>query len=192
MTKLLFFDTETTGLDKKLNSIISMAGVIDSTQGEIVQTVSFDIQMQPFSYENIDEGALKINHTTIDELKTRKPFADGINEFLTLLDSYIDKYDKNDKFTLVGYNIRFDLDMLYEGCQSIGQKFLMSYIKGHTVDVYEIMKFLNVAKCWNMPAINLGKAIELFNIKNSNEHTSLGDTLAVRELYYYLISNYLK
>lgn len=48
--------------------------------------------------------------------------------FTQILGKYVDKYNKNDKFTVVGHNVKFDLDMLRNWAYRCNEKFIASYI----------------------------------------------------------------
>ena len=67
MKKILFFDTETTGIDSTLHSLIQIAGIID-IDGEVKETFSFNVKPHP-EFE-IDNDALKINKITRQQMET--------------------------------------------------------------------------------------------------------------------------
>lgn len=50
MSKIIYLDTETTGLDKEKNDVIQVAGIIEIDGKEVER---FNIFCQPFSFENV-------------------------------------------------------------------------------------------------------------------------------------------
>jgi len=65
-TKILWLDTETTGIDPSLHSIIEIAGIIDI---DGVPEKEFSYKVQPHKDFEIDEEALNISKTKKSELK---------------------------------------------------------------------------------------------------------------------------
>lgn len=65
--KIIWFDTETTGLDSKENDIISLSGYLEIDR-KIVET--FDYKMKPFNMKNISKEALDVNGFTLEQLES--------------------------------------------------------------------------------------------------------------------------
>ena len=193
MTKLLFIDTETTGLDAKRNDIITLSGVIEDTEQKF-QPVSFNYEMQPYDYNTIQQTALDINKLTVEKIKTFEQPNTAVGRFIALLDNYVDRYDKNDKFTVVGYNVKFDLEFLRVTFEKAGEKYFGSYINGYPIDVYELLKYLNIVKGWNVDKQNLWRYVEMYNLKLEGQefHNSMSDILYTRQLFYLINQNYIK
>ena len=160
MTKLLFLDTETTGLDPKRHDVIQIAGVIEDTC-RTFEPVQFEINMQPFDYESISKEALAANNTTIEQLQTYQTPKEGIKQLIGIFDKFIDRYNKEDKFVVVGYRTQFDVDFLRETFAKAGEKYFGSYISGYSIDVYELLKFFNVTFNWGMKKQTLGSYVDL-------------------------------
>lgn len=99
--KLFYLDLETTGVKHWRNSIHQISGCIE-IDGEVKEY--FDIKCQPFDKADIEPAALEISGITIETLKTYMPFRDAYRQILKMLGKYVNKYDKKDKFFLVGYN----------------------------------------------------------------------------------------
>ena len=88
MKKVLYFDTETTGLDSVKNDIIQLAGFIE-IDGIIKE--KFNYNMQPFSYENITSKSIQVHGIDIEKMKTFRHTALVHNEFVLLLGKYVDE-----------------------------------------------------------------------------------------------------
>lgn len=101
MSKLFFYDLETTGVKHWKNGIHQISGriVID---GEIKE--EFDIKTQPNPLCTIESDALEIAGVTIEDLESYIPFNEAYYKVIAIVSKYVDKYKKTDKFHLVGYN----------------------------------------------------------------------------------------
>ena len=111
LRKVLYFDVETTGLDAKLNDIIQLSGIIE-IDGEIKET--FNLKMQPFDWTTISSEALNVTGTTDEMLKSYGTPQKAFSDFIGLLSTYVDRYDKTDKMYAAGYNVQFDIGFLRE------------------------------------------------------------------------------
>lgn len=111
MNKIIFIDTETGGVNTEKSALIQLSGIIRVNKKD-VETFNFFIK--PFENSEVNEKALEVQGRTLEELKTEKYVEEKevYKQFVNLLDKYVDKYDKTDKFIVAGYNVRFDVDML--------------------------------------------------------------------------------
>lgn len=101
MAKLFYFDLETTGVKFWKNGIHQISGAVE-IDGDIKEYFNFHVQ--PYSSALIESEALAISGITEDTLKEYQPFKDCYTCVCKLLAKYVDKYNKADKFFLVGYN----------------------------------------------------------------------------------------
>lgn len=107
--KIFAYDLETTGTNPAQNSIHQIAGIIYVNGKEKER---FEIKMQPNPKAKIDRGAFNINRDKteeeidleIEKLKTYMTFEEGYRALIKILAAHVDKYDKKDKFFLLGYN----------------------------------------------------------------------------------------
>ena len=106
--KLLFFDVETTGVDAE-NGIWSMSGIYERN-GKVVD--AFHQLVAPFEDDVIHPEALAMSGRTIPELMSYKPPREALTGLLSFMGKHVNKFDKQDKFTMVAYNAQFDDDFL--------------------------------------------------------------------------------
>jgi DNA polymerase-3 subunit epsilon len=101
MEKLLFYDLETTGTKYWKNGIhqISGAVVIDGQIKEV-----FDFKVRPNENALIEEEALKVGNVTKEQIMAYPTMKEVYSQIITMLSKYVDKFDKKDKFHLIGYN----------------------------------------------------------------------------------------
>lgn len=181
--KVLYLDTETTGLNPDKNDIIQISGLIE-INGKVKK--EFDFTCRPINPNNIEDEALLIQGRTKKEIMK---FADPEEVFYKLIeifDDFIDKYNTKDKFILAGQNVRFDYNFLYYMSQKLDYKYLNSYINTNQqsyIDLLRIVKEKNkhFVSRLQLKNLKLGTIYEaLFNKKLDNAHNSLVDIKATR------------
>lgn len=131
--KLLFFDLETTGVNPGKNGIHQISGeiVIDGVSKE-----QFDFHVQPNPRAIIEDEALKVAGVTREQVLAYPPMRQVYSEFVAMLEKYVDKYNKKDKFFLVGYNnAAFDNQFLRGFFLQNGDQYFGSWFWSNTIDV---------------------------------------------------------
>lgn len=181
MNKIIFIDTETGGVNAEKSALIQLSGIIeiDGTEKE-----KFNFYIKPFENSELNEKALEVQGRTLEELGTEKYINESIiyKKFLEILDKYIDKYDKNDKFIVAGYNVKFDIDILKALFERNNNKFLFSYFNSSMLDPLYSVRLLQVAGM--LPVLENNKLetwCKYFNIE-LKAHDSLQDITATKKL----------
>ena len=133
---------------------------------------------------------MEVQGRTLEELKTDKYVEEKevYKQFINLLDKYIDKYDRTDKFIVAGYNVRFDVDILKAFFQRHGNNFLFSYLDSSMLDPLYSIRLLQIAKV--LPVLENNKLetwCKHFGIEFA-AHDSLEDIEATKKLIGKLIS----
>jgi DNA polymerase-3 subunit epsilon len=73
------------------------------------------MMIRPSNMDTIDEKALEVGGVTKEELESLDyTITDAVEDLKSIWGKYIDKYDKEDKFVVAGYFVRFDVDFLRE------------------------------------------------------------------------------
>lgn len=103
--KLLFTDTETTGLDPDKNGIHEISGIIE-IDGEVKE--KFQLFVSPFKNDIIEKEALDVTGVRVEKIKGYPSPEKAFKELIKIMEKYIDRYDKNDKFFFMAYNSPFD------------------------------------------------------------------------------------
>lgn len=101
MAKIFYYDTETTGVKHWKNGIHQISGAIE-IDGEIKEY--FDFKVKPYHLALIEDEALAIGNITRQDLETYIEMKDCYKQIIEMLSKYVDKFNKADKFFLVGYN----------------------------------------------------------------------------------------
>lgn len=131
--KLFFFDLETTGLNPSKNGIHQIAGeiVIDGISKEI-----FDFKVQPNPKCIIEQEALDVAGVTKEQILAYPPMIEVYVKFTKVLAQYVDKFNKIDKFFLVGYNnASFDNQFLRAFFLQNGDNYFGSWFWSNSIDV---------------------------------------------------------
>ena len=105
MSKILFYDSETTGLNSNTCGLIEIAGTV-VINGIVVD--EWEVKMTTFPDDVIEESALEKNGVTMEELQSRQPPENAFFQLIRHLEKHVDRYDKNDKFIVMAYVADFD------------------------------------------------------------------------------------
>lgn len=181
MNKIIFIDTETGGVNPEKAALIQLSGIIRIDKKDVEK---FNFYIKPSENLEVNEKALEVQGRTLDELKTEKYIEEKkiYKQFINLLDKYIDKYDKTDKFIVAGYNVRFDVDILKAFFQRHGNNFLFSYLDSSMLDPLYSIRLLQIAEV--LPVLENNKLetwCKYFGIE-FEAHDSLEDIEATKKL----------
>lgn len=187
MNKIIFIDTETGGVNPEKSALIQLSGIIRIDKKDVEK---FNFYIKPFENSEVNEKALEVQGRTLDELKAEKYIEEKevYKQFINLLDKYIDKYDKTDKFIVAGYNVRFDVDILKALFQRHGNNFLFSYLNSSMLNPLYSIRLLQIAGI--LPVLENNKLetwCKHFGIE-LKAHDSLEDIVATKKLIGKLIS----
>ncbi len=141
-SKLFWFDVETSGLDKKRNDITQIGCIIE-IDGRVEDEFVWDVK--PFGgRESVEKEALEVTGKTLDEvMRSEMTLVKMVRDLKSVFGKYVNKYDRNDKFVALGYNVKFDLDFLRESFLKAGDRYgIGSWLFSAPVDV---MSFVGVA-----------------------------------------------
>lgn len=179
----IFYNTETTGTNHKIHSIIQLSGIIE-VNGQVVDT--FNFLMAPHPKAQIEEEALKVNGRTEEEIKAFPNFCIVFLKFIDLIRKHIDQYNVDEKAQLIGFNNRaFDDYFLRYLFELAGNNFIGSYFWNDTVDTLVLAsEFLHEIR-HTMPSFKLKRVAQELGIAidKSRLHDGLYDAELTREIY---------
>lgn len=101
MEKLFIYDLETTGVKFWKNGIIQIAFFI-VINGEVKERA--ELKVKPHERAEIEDEALAVNGITRADLEAFPDMKIVYIKIAETLAKYVDKYNRSDKFHLVGYN----------------------------------------------------------------------------------------
>ena len=181
--KLLFFDLETTGIKYWKNGIHQISGeiVID---GETKETFNYNVC--PIPQCEVDETALQVCGVTREQIFAYPDMHEVYLEFVNMLSKYVDKYNKDDKFFLVGYNnASFDNSFLKAFFVQNGDSFFYSWFWVNSIDVMvlatqHLMMKRHLMKDFKQETVARTLGIEL---DSSRLHDAAYDIWLTRQIY---------
>ena len=176
--KLVFFDLETTGTNPGKHGIHQISGqiVID---GVIKET--FDFHVQPNPKALIEDEALKVGNVTREQILAYPPMQQVYQEFVAMLGKYVDKFNKKDKFFLVGYNnAAFDNQFLRGFFLQNGDVYFGSWFWANSIDVMVLASAYLATRRPDMENFKLSTVARTLGVDVQNE--SLHDAMYDIEL----------
>jgi DNA polymerase-3 subunit epsilon len=183
MKYFLYYDLETTGVEPNRDEIVQFSAIIENLDGEIITEI--DLKARPSSREMVKAGVAELQGTTVDELMSRPLDQQELYEAIVdFFNKHVDKYDKNDKFIPVGYNIDFDNTFMRSFFMKHNNRYLSSYFHFYSIDV---MAFSHIFLIYgHIPDTQYDLKLETMcgfaGIPLEKAHDSLYDTHAVRRL----------
>ncbi len=178
--KLLIIDTETGGLDPSKYSILSLGAVVWE-DGELLGEFSVAIAEPEIITE---PEAMAINKIDIvSHRETAVAPADAVKSLLTFLSSKFPNKHPNDRITLCGHNIIFDVSFMKRLFRMSGSSF-EDYFSHRVVDTASIVRFLILAGLIPIDRAKSTLAFDFFGVTISpaERHTAIGDARATARL----------
>lgn len=180
MRRLLWIDTETTGLDPIDNGIIQLAMLVENSQGKVVDKLN--IRFKPFEGCKYDDVALKINKKTIVEISEYMSEEKAFIKIIAFLEKNFFE-GRNLRFSVAGYNTPFDISF-------IKQLFLRNtkirydhFFNHYDVDIYALVKVLDLKGTLdNKICKKLGAICNTMGVELKDAHDALRDIKATRKL----------
>lgn len=182
--KVLWLDTETTGLDPIKHDIIQIAGIVE-IDGEFRR--KFEFKCRPHNPANIDPETIKIHGYTVEEMNSWQSPLDLYRDLISLLGGYVDKFNKLDKFIPAGQNVKFDIEMLHSFFIKCKDRYLGSWIRRQNLDLIQIAVIANYLGFINPKNYKLETLAQMFGIK-FDAHDAMADIIATREVGEKLLS----
>ena len=179
--KICYIDVETTGLDAVKQDVIQLAGIVE-IDGEVLST--FEFTCQPYSYENIQQQAMDVHGYSRQDLEKFEHPGKVKAQLEGLFSRYVNKFDKNDKFTFAGYNSPFDFRFMKEFWKKGGDKYWGSFFEYKQMDIYPLFQMYAIAAKLDLPNHKLVTAADHFGLSfgDAGAHDAMADIRVTREL----------
>jgi len=183
MKKILFVDTETTGLDPKINGIHQIAAQI-VVDGKM--EMEFDFKFRPLDTEKIEPEALAVSGLTVEEVMARPLSSKDVYKKIdSILCQFVNKYDKHDKMVISGYNCNFDAQFLSEWYKKHNNKYFFGLCHGGAyLDGLTMALLLEIKKGEKVffPDRKLGTVAKHLGVQLDDAHDALADIIATRDV----------
>lgn len=188
--KILWLDTETTGLDCNKNDIVQISGIVIINGKEQER---FNLYSRPTNFDNISQEALEKNNMTIEKLKQLPEPNETFNKFKSVLAKYVNQYDINDKFYLAGQNVKFDLDFLKKFFLKNNDNFFGSWFYYYTIDLMSLAIILHTAGLITFKNFKLETIAKELDIEcDKNLHDASVDIDLARKCFCRLFAKFIK
>lgn len=183
--KYCIIDIESTGLDPQKNGILQVAGLIEI---DGILHEPFNYWVRPFTSDKISEEALKVVGVTQDQWKTDEKFlnpGEVFKKFTELLDRYVNKFEKTDKFFFVGYNANFDMQFLRSFWGKNQDNFFGSYFWYPPFDIMSMAVVVLREKRYLMSNFKLETVAKEFGIQEEENgfHDAFFDASVTYEIF---------
>lgn len=195
MEKFLYLDCETGGLDPKKNPIIQLSGILEVPSKGILR--EFDLRLRPLPSDLVEDQALAVNGITKEELTdpARLEPIEAYKALKSIFLTYVDRYDKKDKFYLIGQNVNFDYGFLLELWKRQGDDYLGSFIHHNKIDLIALTASFKLAGVIKdqpeigkpLPNMKLATLCKYFGLTDQS-HDSLDDIRKTRQIYLRMVS----
>ena len=190
MIKLIFIDTETTGVVREKHEIVQLAAIVTNEDAsEILDEIN--ITIRPENVEAIDPAAIATSNKTVDDLLANEySMKEAHKVFCEFLGKHINKYDRTYKGHFVAYNSQFDEDfvrLLFDRC---GDHYYGSWFWNPSLCVMKEFAFLIRDHRQKIANFKLCTVCEFADIKFDEEngaHDALYDVRKTVELFKKLI-----
>lgn len=192
MSKLFFYDLETTGTNPGRNGIHQISGeiVID---GKSLET--FDFKVQPNPKAQIDDAALAVGGVTREQIMAYPPMGQVYTKLVTMLAKYVNKYDKTDKFHLVGYNNRGFDDNFFRGFfLQNGDNYFGSWFWADSIDVLVLASTFLVDRRAELPNFKLATVADFLGIDTTagKLHDASFDIYVTKAVFDFIMSKFIR
>ena len=181
--KFVFFDLETTGDQFWLNGVHQIAGCIE-IDGEVKE--NFNWRMQPDPRAKIEDEALAVGGITREDLLSYPPGSFVYKLFTDMLSKYVNKYDKKDKFYLIGFNnANFDNNFLRAWFKQNNDQYFGSWFWADPIDTYCLSAIHLMPVRTQMENFKLATVCKQIGIEvdDSQLHNAAYDIFLTRALY---------
>jgi DNA polymerase III, epsilon subunit and related 3''-5'' exonucleases len=181
--KLFFFDLETTGTNPGRHGIHQISGeiMVDGVTRE-----QFDFKVRPNPQAQIEEDALKVGGVTKEQILAYPPMYDIYRKLINMLEKYVDKYNKKDKYFLVGFNnASFDNQFLRGFFLQNGDQYFGSWFWSNSFDVMVLATpylAANRAEMENFKLATVAKALGI-EVSEDNLHDASYDIALTKGIF---------
>lgn len=184
--KRAYIDTETTGVDARLNAVIEIGCIIE-VDGKVLEKI--ELRCRPMPEDTVAMTALQVNKRTHAEIMEFEDPGIIHSNFCTILSRYVDKYNSKDKFFFYGWNCRFDYDFLRQFFLKQGDKYFGSYFFWAPIDVAVLVTEWMKDKRAEVTDFHLNTVADYLGIEHekSELHAALYDAELTQKVYWHII-----
>lgn len=154
----IIIDIETTGLDPKYDDILEISAI------KIKNNLITDKFTSLIKNENVPEFIAELTGINTEMTKNAPPLKNVLNEFYTFIKDFI----------LLGHNVNFDINFLYDKLMEID-----FILKNDFVDTLRLSRRINK----ELKHHRMTDLLKYYNIDNSKQHRALNDCEYTYSIY---------
>ena len=181
--KLFFYDLETTGLNPARNGVHQISGEI-VINGESME--KFDYKVQPNPKCIIEQAALDVGGLSKEIVLSYPTMEDVYYRLTKMLNKYVDKYNKKDKFFLTGYNNASFDDKFFRGFfLQNGDPYFGSWFWSTPIDVMVLATYKLSSKREDLENFKLSTVAKYIGIEVEDKalHDAYYDIYLTKAIY---------
>lgn len=182
--KDIFIDVETTGLNTNTCAIWQLSGIIEI---DGIERETFNLFARPDPDQTITLAAMGATGYSLEKLMKHNLSQEELYiKFLDILDSYINKFDKNDKFNFIGYNSHsFDSNFIRRLFTRNNNNFYGSYFYHPSIDVMILAAFAAIGQRDKLSDFKLTTVAESLGltVDVANAHDAQYDVKLTKDIY---------
>lgn len=185
--KIFWCDLETTGVKPEENGIIQIAGQIE-IDGKVEEDFNFDVC--PFKGQIVTADALKVTGKTLEQIREYQSPQSVYRDLMILITSYVDKFNRQDKFFFAAYNANFDMSFLRAFWENNNDNYFGSLFFYPYLDVMALAAFELLEHRPFMPNFKLATVAKHYGIEVDDEATHDGqyDIELTKKIYNEILS----
>lgn len=185
--KIIYADTETTGLDHKEQEMVQFAFIIEVDKQVVAEE---NLKMRPARPDKASADALKITGKTIEDLLAYPERRAQYGRILEILGRHIRKFDKGDKLIWVGHNPSFDMRFVRSYFEEHGDVYFGSWFDNRPADTVSLAVAASMRGHFKVADYKLGTLCAHFGIP-LEAHDAMNDVRATRALFHTLMGRYM-
>lgn len=187
--KLLYIDTETTGVNFKEDSLFQISCIYVDTENSLDAPEEYDFKLAPYKNKELSPMAKEKTGMTDEEINSYPPQDLVFREFKEKICAKVSPFDRKDKIFLLGYNVSFDDIFLREWFSFNGDKYYGSYFWNPCLDAMPLAGLRLMAARPFMPNFQLSTVYKVLTGKDlEGAHDAMADVRATREIFDILFS----
>lgn len=176
--KVLYFDTETTGLDPDVYEICQLSWVVEIDGDPVYRG---NLLVKPT--KPADAAALGVHGMSMEYLEANGlSYRDAHRRFTGNLSRYVNQYNPADKFVPCAYNAQFDIGFLTSFFRACEDRYLGSWIDlKRVIDPLPVLRFLRHCGQLDLCEFKLVQVASYYGIA-LNAHDAASDCDALRQV----------
>ncbi|HUV12052.1 MAG TPA: 3'-5' exonuclease [Acidobacteriota bacterium] len=171
--KVFWLDLETGGLDPEVNPILQLGYVIEINgrrvrEGRIISSGFEGCEIHP--------EALEVNGLDPKKVEAWPPESEMYEKLIGIVNTFVNRFDKTDKFVIGGFNVGFDVEFLRAMFKRQKDKYFGAWFAFQFIDPASIVRFIQYAGAMDEFArMKLTDLAKYFQVDRPDAHDALAD-----------------